>query len=120
MKQKYKPKDWVHGEYANPKRSSEYMAWSSMIGRCCNPRNQNYKRYGALGVSVCERWRHSYLNFLADVGRKPSPIHSLDRYPDPYGNYGPGNVRWALPKQQSRNRRNNHRLEYNGDTKTLV
>lgn len=74
-----------------------------MKRRCNNPNHRHYKYYGGRGIRVCERWLHSYENFLADVGRKPSPQHSLDRYPDPDGNYQPSNVRWATRKQQSNN-----------------
>lgn len=79
--------------------------WSSMIARCHSPNNSDYRYYGAVGISVCLRWRRSFQAFVADVGKKPSRRHSLDRYPDKYGNYKPGNVRWATPKQQGNNKR---------------
>jgi hypothetical protein len=67
---------------------------------------------------VCTRW-DSYDLFLADVGRKPSPKHSLDRI-DVNGNYEPGNVRWATEQQQQRNRSTNRLITYGGTTRTLV
>ena len=79
----------------------EFGVWLSMLARC---RNAKRPTDGYLGIKVCRRW-HKYENFLADVGRKPSPRHSLDRYPDRGGDYAPGNVRWATRSQQARNRR---------------
>lgn len=76
-----------------------------MKTRCLNPNSQNFKDYGGRGIEVCDRWL-SFENFIADVGRRPSPQHSLDRYPNKNGNYEPGNVRWALPREQQNNRRN--------------
>jgi len=52
---------------------------------------------------MCKRWRDSFENFLADVGPRPSPKHSLDRFPDNDGDYKPGNVRWATRSEQSLN-----------------
>ncbi len=82
----------------------EYRAWASMKQRCHNPRTPAYPNYGGRGIEVCQSWRDSFEAFLADVGLRPSPKHSLDRI-DNDGNYEPGNVRWANWDQQAANRR---------------
>jgi hypothetical protein len=55
-----------------------------------------WRLYGALGVRVCDRGL-DFDCFMADVAERPSPKHSIDRYSDCWGNYEPGNVRWAWP-----------------------
>jgi hypothetical protein len=84
----------------------EWRIWSGMRARCSNPNNKAYKWYGARGIKVCERWcgPDGFMNFIADMGRRPSPNLSIDRI-DNDGNYEPGNCRWATAKQQSQNRR---------------
>ncbi len=94
----------THGEGHPDRRSREYKAWGSMKDRCYRPKNIRYAQYGGRGIAVCERWRDSFENFLADMGRKPSPRHQLDRYPNNDGDYEPGNVRWATLQEQRRNR----------------
>jgi hypothetical protein len=89
-----------------------------MRQRCSNPGHVAYARYGGRGIRVCERW-DSYENFLADMGRRPSLRHSLDRM-DTNGNYEPNNCRWATWKEQHRNRRNNVLVEFRGETMTLA
>jgi hypothetical protein len=106
-----------HG-HTNP-RSGEYTSWAGMIQRCGNPNNPNYAGYGGDGVTVCERWRNSFEAFLADMGPRPSPAHSLDRYPNREGSYEPGNVRWATDAEQTRNQRTNHLLTIDGVTRCL-
>lgn len=97
------------------KHTVEYNAWKEMKQRCDNPKMHAYHSYGGRGITVCERWSHSFENFLQDVGRKPSHLHSIDRINND-GNYEPGNVRWATKKEQGRNRRSNTHIEHNGQS----
>lgn len=82
----------------------EYRIWQQMIQRCHNPKRPQYRYWGGRGIVVCDLWRHSFVQFFADVGLRPSAQHTLDRI-DNDGNYEPGNVRWATLSQQSGNRR---------------
>jgi hypothetical protein len=91
-----------HGESSDP--TPEYEAWHQMKSRCLNPADKRYQQYGARGIGVCEQWIYSYGNFLAYMGRRPSPDYSLDRI-DNDGNYEPGNCRWATRSEQQQNKR---------------
>lgn len=77
-----------------------YSTYKSMRNRCYNPDAHNYKNYGGRGVRMCEAWEKSFWQFVADMPPRPSPGHSIDRYPDSDGNYEPGNVRWATKAEQ--------------------
>ena len=89
----------------NLSKTPEYWAWKSMRRRCYVPESHNYQYYGAQGVKVCDLWRNDFERFLKDVGKRPGKGYSLDRWPDKYGDYEPGNVRWATITEQNRNRR---------------
>lgn len=109
-----------HGHAVNGRLTAEYRAWQNMHRRCKYPSTHNYADYGGHGIRVCERWS-VFANFIADMGTKPSPKHSIDRFPDNDGNYEPSNCRWATASEQRRNQRrsqplnSDHRLHRDGD-----
>tara|TARA_R110000868_G_scaffold13848_3_gene64357 strand:- start:8415 stop:8933 length:519 start_codon:yes stop_codon:yes gene_type:complete len=98
-----------HGESSSIKKTTEYISWFGMKQRCYNTNFRQYKDYGGRGIKVCERWKESFVNFLEDMGRKPSPQHSLDRINND-GNYEPSNCRWATRSEQQNNKRNNKKM----------
>lgn len=111
----------IRARVANPVESQpEWHCYMGMIDRCRNKNTKNYNRYGGMGVTVCERWKTGFAAFIEDMGKRPSPRHSLDRYPDKNGNYEPGNVRWATAKEQARNTRCNRILIFRGESRSMA
>jgi hypothetical protein len=64
-----------------------YRTWQGIKNRCYNPKVKAYQYYGGRGITVCERWLHSFENFLADMG-EPPPGLSIDRIDNDKG-YSP-------------------------------
>ena len=83
------------------KDSPTYRSWCGMIGRCHNSNHSSYSQYGAIGITVSTRWR-SFEQFLADMGERPSVMHSIDRIDGKKG-YEPANCRWATRREQRLN-----------------
>lgn len=98
--------------------SIEYNSWKSLIQRCTNADDPRYPGYGGRGITVCERWR-LFENFYFDMGKKPSPQHSIDRIDNDKG-YGPENCRWATRSEQGRNKRGNRFVVVDGVSITLA
>lgn len=97
-------RNYRHGMARRGELSPEYGVWQAVIARCTNPKNKRWAWYGGRGVRICQRWRHDFAAFLADMGPRPSPHHSIDRI-NSDGDYEPGNCRWASPREQYMNRK---------------
>ena len=108
-----------HGHSRVGRLTPEYHCWQAMRQRCCNADDKAYRNYGGRGIRVCERWKESFERFLADMGPRPSPNHSIDRI-DNDGDYKPSNCRWAVKIAQDNNRRTNHFVTHDGKTKTVA
>lgn len=89
-----------------------------MMQRCYGKNASNYKYYGALGITVCERW-HDYATFLSDMGECPDRTMTLDRLENSRG-YEPGNCKWSTQAEQNRNRSHCVQLTFNGVTKNVT
>lgn len=94
-----------------------YGIWAGMKTRCSNPNATGYERYGGKGIRVCERW-NDFLLFLEDMGH-PAEGMSIERN-DGFGDYEPGNCRWATTLEQNRNQSDLHYVNFNGRTQCLT
>lgn len=107
----------IHGRW----NTREWNIWSHIQKRCYDPNAVGYEKYGAIGITVCQEWRGrgGFQAFLDHIGPCPSIKHTVDRKDNSKG-YEPGNVRWATPKEQARNRRNNVNITAFGKTQCLA
>lgn len=112
---RYLPSNRKHGCCYTP----EYKTWEGIKKRCYNRNGKFYARYGGRGIKVCERWLHSFENFAADMGAKPSPEHQIDRINND-GDYAPENCRWATRTEQARNKANSVFVTIAGETMSLA
>lgn len=109
------PHKTIHGD----RQTRLYKIWIDMRQRCSNPNNSAYKNYGGRGVRVCSEW-NDYQVFKAwAMGNGYDENLTIERV-DVDGGYNPDNCEWITRKDQGFNRRNNHVLTYNGETKTLT
>lgn len=105
----------VHGG----RHTAEYATWGRIKERCYNPNNPRYKDYGGRGITICSEWKDDYVRFLADMGPRPSPEHSIDRRDNDLG-YSKANCYWATHQEQNSNTRRNVLLTFNGVTLTTA
>lgn len=98
----------------------EYRTWISMRKRCDGSFPQNLKNihYFLNGIKVCDRWKNSFEDFYADMGKTPTKEHSIDRI-DNNGDYCPENCRWATKREQALNKSTSVLVEFNGVTKNI-
>ncbi len=83
---------------------SEYRSWQAMKNRCLKTNKKMRQYYYERNIVVCERWKNSFIDFLEDMGKKPTTKHTLDRIDNDKG-YTPENCKWSTRQQQALNRR---------------
>jgi hypothetical protein len=105
----------THGLWATFK--SEHIVWSGMISRCTKTNSVSYERYGGRGITVSNDWL-KFENFVADMGRRPSPKHTIERRNNNEG-YSKSNCSWELEEVQGNNKRNNVKVEWIGKKQTI-
>lgn len=108
-----------HGFACGGKLPKEYKIWASIKQRCENRRSRAYPNYGGRGIKICRQWRDDFATFVADMGPRPTPNHTVERR-DNDGDYCAENCFWATRKEQGNNKRNNRLLTWNGRTQTLA
>lgn len=119
FRKKRQQENRTHGATLD-KINSGYNVWLNIKSRCLHPNSTSYTRYGAKGITICERWEKSYEAFISDMGERPSVHHSIDRYPNKNGNYEPNNCRWATPIEQSNNKNKTIMVSYMGTIVSLA
>ncbi len=126
-RQKISERARTHGMTNTP----EYNSWRGMKERCYDPKHKHYEKYGGRGIKICNRWHYSFSSFLADVGEKPSPRHSIDRInnnmhyscghcDECIANNWMANCQWANQSKQCQNRRDTIKVIHNGIEMPLV
>lgn len=97
-----------------------YNIWVNMRQRCYNPKNRAYDRYGGRGITVCDEWKDNFQTFYSwAISNGYDPDLSIDRIDNDRG-YSPENCRWATSSEQARNRRSDHLITFQGETRTMV
>jgi hypothetical protein len=97
-------------------RTVEYKAYHAAKRRCEKPNDAAYPHYGGRGI---EFRFESFEQFMNELGKRPSPQHSIDRI-DVNGHYEIGNVRWADSTTQARNKRTSRIITHDGETHTIA
>lgn len=109
----------THCKMLSAKFRKEYLTWQNIKARCKQKKLRCYPSYGGRGIKVCSTWINDFEKFLKDMGRAPTPKHTIDRINND-GNYEPSNCRWATRDEQAFNTSKNVFFEHNGKRMSIT
>lgn len=101
--------------YADKTKRRIHTAWKNMHARCENPQRSGYEEYGGRGITVCEEWHKFFPFYCWSLSNGYADNLTIDRIDNDKG-YSPDNCRWVSQKVNSRNRRNNRVITFNGES----
>jgi hypothetical protein len=109
----------THGHCSAGDQSAYYDLWCTIKSKVVSRCHKSAK--ACLHISMYQPWVDDFTVFysylIENLGPRPSG-HSLDRI-NTWGNYEPGNVRWATARQQAQNTRRSRYITYKGETRVL-
>ena len=85
----------THGESLSP----EYDCWRRMVASCTFPTHRSYAGFQLKGITLNPEWMEIE-NFLRDMGRKPSLVHTLHRKDQTKG-FNRENCVWRVPSEMA-------------------
>jgi hypothetical protein len=97
-------------EFHGMTRHPAYNSWRGMLERCSRPEYKQWKDYGGRGITVCDRWKNSFMAFWEDMGTTWAKGLTIERK-DTDKNYEPDNCIWETRAEQFRNTRRNHIIQ---------
>jgi len=112
--EKIKERNFKHGK----NRTKKHRTWQNIKTRCLNKSRKYYKHYGGRGITICEKWLN-FEGFDEDMPDPPGEEYQIERINN-NGNYEKSNCKWATRKEESRNKRTNINITYNGKTQILA
>jgi hypothetical protein len=110
QKEMVRDRSITHGMH----KTTIYKRWRSMLQRCNNPNHGSYKNYGGRGIKVCTEWYSFEVFYEWATQNGYSDGLTIERI-DVNGNYEPINVKFISAFAQHSNRRDNVKLEYQGE-----
>lgn len=106
-----------------------YRIYNDIITRCYNENSTPYPYYGGIGIIMCDEWKNNFIAFydwcISNGWRNGLEIDKDKKYKEKHGTspgkiYSPEYCSFLTHKQNSRSRKSNVLMTFNGETKSAT